>query len=325
MLAIFRNNNFLSVFLIPLIAAALWFNAFEQPPILPVKHTMPLYETLWYILGNSFTVKIWVAFFLIIFEAFYLNLIFDKHNFLNRKSFLPAIIYVLLVSSFKEAQQLNPIICAMLFLMFAFSKIVKTYRQDSASSEIFDASILISIATLFYFPVIIIYPIIWVALIVIRPFIWREWIISLSGFILPYLFVFMAYYWFNRVSFFVFDKIVFPASFHLQDIFSESVYTKITLSIFALFALLGIINSIAKVSTNTIFARNMAVIMVWTLLLSIATFFLSPQASIVYFLCSFIPITYYFSNMFINIKKMWLGEILFISFILLAIINVYFG
>jgi hypothetical protein len=69
----------------------------------------------------------------------------------------------------------------------------------------------------------------------------------------------------------------------------------------------------------------MAVVMIWTLLLSIATFFLSPQANIVYLLCSFIPITFYFSSMLIDIKRKWLGETLFVIFIVLALANVYLG
>jgi len=323
MLSILRNNNLISIFLVPLLGLLLWWPSFQHPPIVPVKHTMPLYELLWNFLGNSMNTKIAFAFCLVLFEAFYINLVIDKNNLLPRKSFLPACVFVLLVSSFKDSQQLNPILCALLFVLFSFSKIAKTYRQDSASSQVFDASILISIATLFFFPVIIIYPMIWVALIVIRPFVWREWAISIIGFLTPYLFVLMSYYWNNKVNFFVYDKLIFPANFNINELLMNEIYFKITFTAFILFALWGIAKSISKVPVNTIFARNMAVIFVWVLLLSIATFFLSPQASIIYLLCTFIPLTFYFSSIFIDIKRKWLGEVLFSILILLAISNIY--
>ena len=301
----------------------MWWQTFEQPPIIGVKHTMPLYELIWLFFGYSYYLKVVVAFILLLFEAFYLNYIFDKNNFLQNKSFLPAAIFVMLVSSFKDAQQLNPILCALLFVIFAFSKIIKTYRQNSASSQVFDSSLLLSIATLFYFPTIILYPIVWVSLIVIRPFFWREWVISFIGFILPYIFTFSIYFWFDKVNFFFFDKILFPANFNLADFFTNKYFFKVTIIVFCVLSFWGIVKSISKVPLSTIFARNMAVILIWCLLLSLFSFFLSPQANIVYLLCCFFPLTYYLSSLFITTKNKILSESMFLIFVAVALLNVF--
>lgn len=323
MLSILKNNAIFSAFLIPILAIAMWWPSFMEPPVIPVKHSMPLFEVFTQMLGNDLLVKTMVAFVLIIIEGFYLNYLFDKNNLLTRKSFLPAFAFVMMMSGFKSVQQLNPIVCALLFVMLSLSKIAKTYRQDSALSNVFDASFLLSMASLFYFPVAILYPIVWVSLIVIRPFIWREWVVSFIGFVLPYVFTMTFYYWFNRVNFFVFDKLVFPASFNIYDMRGDSIWYVIICAFIVVVGVWGMFHSIFKSVFTTIFARNMSVIMVWFLFLSTGIFFLSPQANIIYTICSFIPFTYYLSSTFIDLRKKWLAESLLFLFVALAFCNLY--
>jgi hypothetical protein len=284
---------------------------------------MPFFELVVYLLGNDLLLKSIVAFILVITEAFYLNYLIDKNNLLTRKSFLPAFAFVLMMSCFKDVQQLNPIVCALLFVMFSLSKIAKTYRQDSALSNVFDASFLLAVGSLFYFPVTLLYPIVWVSLIVIRPFVWREWVVSLVGFLLPYIFTITFYYWFNRVNFFVFDKIIFPASFNIYDFKNDSIWYLAAIVFIIIIGIWGMFHTIFKSVFTTIFARNMSVIMVWFLLLSIGMFFISPQANIVYTVCCFIPFTYYLSATFIDLKKRWIAESLLFLFITLAFCNIY--
>lgn len=323
MLSLLKNNAIFSAFLIPILAIVMWWPSFISPPVIPIKHSMPLFEMFVQLLGNDLLFKSIIAFILVVIEGFYLNYLIDKNNLLSRKSFLPAFAFVMMMSGFKSVQQLHPIVCALLFVMLSLSKIAKTYRQDSALSNVFDASFLLSVASLFYFPITLLYPIVWVSLIVIRPFVWREWIVSLIGFVMPYVFTLTFYYWFNRVNFFVFDKIIFPASFNIYDVKEDSIWYLLACLFILVIGIWGMFHTIFKSVFNTTFARNMSVIMVWFLLLSAGIFFISPQANIIYTICTFIPFTYYLSATFIDLKKKWIAESLLFLFITLAFCNLY--
>jgi len=323
MLRFLRNNNLISIILIPIFAILLWWQSLANLQPISVKNTMPLFEILWQMLGNNLFLKTLFALLLMLFEAFYLNLFLDKNNLLPRKTFLPAFIFMLLVSSFSDMQMLSPILCGLLFVMFAVSKLAKTYRQESASSYIFDASFYIAVGSLFYFPIIVLFPLVWVSLIVIRPFVWREWAVSILGFCLPYLFTFSAYFWYNRVNFFVFDKIVFPASFNLSSFFLLGIIFKISFFIVLSLIIIGLVKSVIKVPVNTIFARNIAILFIWFFVLSVAMFFLSPNASILYLMICFLPATFYLSSLIIDIKRNWIGEVLLFCLIIIAFSNNY--
>ena len=59
----------------------------------------------------------------------------------------------------------------------------------------FDAALMLSLGSLFYFPTILLLPLVWVALNDFRPFQWREWAMPFIGVALPYLYLATWYFW----------------------------------------------------------------------------------------------------------------------------------
>ena len=171
---------------------------------------MPLYEILAKPLNNFHYLATLIAFILIVCEAFLLNYIVNENEILTKPSFLPALFYIVFMSNDSTLLMLHPLLFANFFLLLAINKIISSYRKDNAFSNAFDAGILLSLSTLFYFPCIVFLPILGIGFILFRPFNWREWIISFIGILLPYSFVFTYYFWNNLLGDWLNIKLFFP-------------------------------------------------------------------------------------------------------------------
>jgi hypothetical protein len=301
----------------------LWIPAFEHFGKLPINNTMPLYEL--YIKGaNGFP---WlhptIAILLLAGQSILLNFILNKNEILVKKSFLPALFYCLLLSCCKPMLHFYPLLFANLFILLALNKICSSYRADEAFSDMFDAGFFIAIASLFYFPSIIIFPLIWVGMIVIRPFIWREWVISFLGLLLPYLFTFTYYYWYDKLNLLLYDKIFFPSSDALLS-FANQRHTFIGVVLFlVLFLFMSGIKLLRGWPVNTILSRNLLVVLLWLFGLGILSYLMAPVFNVAYLAFVAIPFAVFISNYYLTQKRIWIGELVFVGFIVCIILENY--
>ena len=73
---------------------------------------------------------------------------------------------------------------------------------------VFNCGLIVSTGALFYFPFLLVFPVIWVSLFVLRSFNWREWALSFVGLLVPILFVWSYYFIINKLS--VFSRLWMP-------------------------------------------------------------------------------------------------------------------
>jgi hypothetical protein len=322
-ISIFKNNQTVSIILLSVIMIILWIPAFQEASSIPYNNTMPLYE--FYVRGanNLPYIHNVVAVIMIVSEAILLNYILNKFEIMAKKTALPAIFYCLLMSCCKPLTHFYPLLFSNFFILLALLKIGLSYRVEEAFSSIFDASFFIATASLFYFPSIIIYPLIWVTLIVIRPFIWREWIISMIGLVLPYLFVVVYYFWTDKVNFLLYDKIFFPSSDSLLTLSSQRNSFIAVSTLLLLFIVLSISTLLRGWPVNTILSRNFLVVLFWLFGLAILSYTMAPVFRINYLAIAAIPLAVFVANYFLMTKSKWISEIVFILFLAAIIFENY--
>ena len=318
---LFKNNLTSSVLFVPLFAIVLWIFGFLHPVAVVTKNTMPLFELFCRATGKYPLLHTIIAMFLVIIEAFYISNIIEKHNILLKKSNFPALVYVVLMSSCKLFLTLHPMLVANLFVLMSVDKILSSYHKDEAFSQVFDAGFCIGIASLFYFPAIVLFPVVWVGLIVIRTFVWREWIISFIGLIIPYLFVLAFYFWWDKLDFFLLDKIFYPSSDAKYSISNEPLSFIILSVVLVGIIALSFLKLLNGLPVNTILSRNVLIVFIWMMALSGIAFFMAPVLNLRYFSFMAIPLTIYVSNYFLTTKKNWWAELLFLSLVIVIICN----
>lgn len=316
----FKSNNASALLFLPLIAIVIWVFGFIHPIILPVKHSMPLYELIAGIFVNIPWLSTLIGLSLVIGEAFLLNFIVNENEVLEKQNYLPALFYIVFMSNNDAMLTLHPLLFGNLFVLLALHKLLSSYRKDNAFSQAFDAGFLISIATLFYFPFVVFLPLLGVGLIIMRPFNWREWVISFFGAAIPYLFVITFYFWNDRLDYLFYDKMFyqfirekpildFPKTFYFM---LGIGWTVILFSIFKIIVGVGIGSQRTKKSI---------ILFVWFLFFSALSILIAPEISTKYFSALAIPSAVFCANYFTHIKKEWWAEFLFILLLASLFVN----
>jgi len=215
---------------------------------------------------------------------------------------------------------LHPLLFSNLFLLFAISKVLNSYRKDTAFSQFFDAGLLVSMATLFYFPCIVFFPVIGISLLLFRPFNWREWIISFAGALVPYVFVLTWYFWNDKLHSLFYNKMVFPMVFHRPKLdFSPSFYFLVSIGwIIVILSFGKLFSGLGGGAQKT---KKAIVLMLWLFMHSILSLFLAPALTTVYFSLLAIPAAVICSNYFVKQKRELWGEILFLLLLLAIFAN----
>lgn len=281
---------------------------------------MPAFELIYNLLEFSRIAQYILIVIVLTAGGLLLNYIASEMEILNTTTYVVALIYVVLMSCSSEQTVFNPVIFSNLFMMLVLLKLMGTHRKEKAFSDIFDAGFLLALSTLFYFPSFLFIPIVWIALVLLRPFVWREWLIGFLGFVLPYIFVGIIYFFIDKFDYLWYDKIFYPMSAR-QFIFTPSPKQWILLGFLVFLTLLSLTRVFRGVTFSTMRARNNLFILLWFLILAVGSSVAAPSWSVTHFSFLALPFTILFANYFLSIRRTGWAEWLFFVFIALALVN----
>ena len=317
-ISFFKNNNPSAYIFLSILSLVLWTSGSAQPQDAQMQHLMPLYELLIVpLLAFPFIAKT-IAFILVLNQSFLINYIVNKNEVLEKPSFLPALMYIVIMSFDNAMLTLNDAMLANSFILLTLYVFTESYRKDLAFSNVFDAGALFSIATLFYAPTIFLLPVLALGLFVFRPFHWREWVICIIGIMVPYIFTLSAYFWKNSLDYFWKDKIFYTIIRHSIS-YSSTFYTTIGIVCLLFFLSLGnLINNLTGASQKKIKTTQM---LVWIAILGFVSLRIAPSTSCKYFSVIIIPVSVFSAEYLSSVKKKWWGEFLFSILFISVIIN----
>lgn len=323
----FRQNHPVSLFiLLPIIAILLWIPAFiSKEYIINTRYSMPLMEWI----SKPFVETKWVLSIIgLIFNissALVFNFMIEKLDVLERKSNLPALLFVILATSFYTFLKFHPLQPAIFFLLLSLNRIFDGYQSSSALSNAFDAGFFLGIAILFYFPLVWFILFLWTCLLIVRPFVWREYVLSTLGMLLPILLSASYYYFTDQLTYFWFDKILFTLSERAFPYPSENLLWW-AVFIVGCFILLFSAGLLLKRLNNSL---NIAKITIQTFLIytlfSLLIIFLNGTQQPYIFYLFVLPIALIWSIYFVSLKKQWWAELLLTIYLVLLIANQYFS
>lgn len=317
----FKANQPLSVVFILILASALWAGPLIHVADYSWPHSMPLFDALYKnIKTQDSRIPYVIAILLICGGGLLLNFVVNENDVTTKRTAIPGLMYMTILSCSPNLTTLHPVLLANLFLILAYHRIINLYRASNAFAVIFDFSLLVSLASLCYFPVVALFPVIWIGLFLYHPFIWREWVIGLFGILTPYFFVFTWFFWYDRLDFFWYDKIIFPISHSNENtpIAKPTYYLIGTLFFTITFAL---VKTFDLFNSSTVKSRKALVFMLWFMLFAFLSAFISPSWTFRDFALLSIPLAVFISHYFVNITRDWMAEAIYL-FLILSIIYV---
>lgn len=310
------------LFALPLIILGLWLPNMLHPESFELEGTSPLFslinENISVLAGQI------IAICFLVLTAMVLNSIINQNSMFDRNTFLPALFYLVLMSSMSKSQLLSPIVISNLFLVLAFRRLFMIYRQVPCKREIFDASLFILIGCLFYFPSIILFPIVWVALSVLRPFVWREWMIPSLAILMVMVYLSVVLFLTDSLTNWRIYVNVFYGQYQNLDVdLHWSMYVAFGLLIlsvnFSGFYLSKMSRNSSirfrKLSTFFLFIISLYVIQ-----LLVEKLILKNE---VYMLQGAIPLSILLTFYFQNAKRNWLAESIFYAMLGIVVVNIY--
>lgn len=318
-LRLLKSNQPYHFILMPVIVLALWLRSFFSPGFFPFfegESSMPLYRPVHQLLAEFPLINNVVAVILVILLAFMILRLNTVYDFIQIRTFLPSNIFVLIVSGLLSLHTLHPVYFGAFFLLLCIDRIFNVAENENPHS--FDPGFYLSVGSLFYLNLIFYLPVIWVAFFLLRKKReWRDFVLSLVGMVLPWLFAFSWYFMTDSVAELrtVISQNVFTSNRFFQASVTFQVYlvflTLITL--WCSFFLIGQYDA-KKSSTRKYFKIFFVIFLV-----SILLFFLIPAASQEILVIMAVPLTFLFSNYLIGIRSQFLGNLFILIFIGLII------
>ena len=242
--------------------------------------------------------------------AIYLNHVSVKHEIIYRHSYLPALLYIVLMSFHRDVIQFHPLLVSNLLIIMALDKTFSLFKNDNPVSYVFDSSFLMAIAALIYFPAFILFFLLLYAIYSLRSFSFREFLIAVIGFGLPFFFIAVYGYWTNSLGSATQN---FFARFSIHKINEGLAATNqlLAFSIFlALLILLSLIRLRSNFYRNAIKARSTQEILFLFFLFTAAGFLFLPKISFYHFTQLAIPFSVFLAYYFISAKKrLWMYEV----------------
>ena len=315
---LFSSNSIGSLAILIILAIILWAKVFVN--VIPMHDAFiasPLYNFVFRYIGDTRIICGFIAIALIIFEALLINNILSDNELIPHNSYLAAFIFVFVNSFFNDLIALNPVLFANLFIIIALWLFLKLYEENEAYAAIFNIGTLLSVASMFYFPSILFILLIWAGFIIYRIFSWREWMISIIGLLVPYLFLGTYYFWndclFAKISLY---KEAFRI-IHFTE-FSPTGYVYLVMAFFGILLLLSVFRLIFIFNEKVIKIRKSFSFIIWFFIVSFISLYISADFGLFGFTMMCLPVTVlltlYLSN---SGKHFWVEGILIASSLLI--------
>lgn len=186
-----------------------------------------------------------LASLVVIINAIGLNAVFNWNQFLERNSFMPSLLYVVLMSFYHSFYDIDGLLIAHTFLILSIYQVYFLRQNEDGRRASFNASFFGGLAATFHPPLIGYLPFYFIMIWTIRPFILREILLSISGFLVPLLYAsFYLYYSGNSL-----DMSIFKQSTNFQR---QQFDFLVTLVIFLLSLILSFLSIQAHIRKSSI-------------------------------------------------------------------------
>ena len=184
--------------LVVIVAVVIWFFSSFDESLFDFGVSTPLTNYMLLSLGNMAWVSRILGLVLVLIISFLLVRLNERYNIIRIQTFLPALFYVLMVGTVDNSSNvLNGGIIAAFFILLSISELLSDSKVSGRQShKAFNVFLLLSLATLFYFELIVLVPFFWIGAVFFRMFDIRMFLASIVGFIFPYVFLVPIYiYW----------------------------------------------------------------------------------------------------------------------------------
>ncbi len=320
MVETFKTNSPINIIFLLIYGCVLKFNAFLHPHI-PVAQATDgfLYHRFLHFLapmGKDFPIIYpIIVLILVLWQAISFCNFINNQKMLPKATYLPAMAYVLITSLFPEWWQLSSVLIVNSVLVWTWSGLSALFNNPKPKTVVFNAAMLIGLASFLYFPAIAFILLVFFALISMRPFQFSEWIIAVLGLLTPYYFLFailfLAGNW-NPLTYLPSISVSIPK-------FQNSIWAWGAIVLLVIPFLISGFYMQANIFKMLIQARKSWGLMLTYLLLSLLIPFINFASTFEYWILCALPFAAFHAYTYFFAEKKWIPVVmhwLFVAFII---------
>ena len=322
MLKVFKSNQPFVNVIVVLITIALGLPIFfTEPTFIDVKlfrfsdffNSINSITWLRYILWCVFTIGI----------GYYLNHIVNHYKLANNNTHVPFIIYVVLQTLFPAALIFSPIQIITILILFMLHQANELYNTRKETLKTFNLGFFMGLAAMLYLPIGFLMLLVWFIMRYYKPPYWKEYIVSLMGAFVPFVYLLVYYFIFNEFSI---DKIFFIETAEPATNFNGSwelnrLLFFIIMGLVFFYALWHFVIATQKSVVRVRKYRSVILLLILGVVLQHFIFLKNATINADFFALLSIPLSIIIGNLLIEIKKKWIAETIFIIFFVLMLIN----
>jgi hypothetical protein len=320
-LRLFSGDRFINAILIGLFTVGLWIPSFLSNGSFffePGAHDMPFYALLDGLFEKHILLSKIVALLFLLLQGIMIIRINARYVLIQERTFLPAFFFLVISSFFPFLLNFSFFLFGSFFILVMLEIIFSVYKAEPNSFRFFESGLLIGIASLFYAKLIFLLPFLWVVALILRPFYWREWVLPILGLLIPYLMVFSILYLSDKDSMSLFVNLfdnLFLHSYSFRLNWTNMVFSGFLL----ILILIASIYMLKVFQFRKIYIRNYYLSFFWLFVLGLLVFVILSgfEIGMIYILA--IPVSFIFSNFFINSRALRGKNVLFLVFLLMAL------
>jgi hypothetical protein len=274
---------------------------------------------LWGEMKNSFGLlsKI-LGGLLVLSNAFLINWVFNTNEFYERNTYIPALLYVVLMSFYHSLYSIDGLLIAHTFLILLLVKLYQLGQNSDARKTIFNGAIFAGIAATFHPPLFVLLPLLITMVLIIRPFVFREFILLIMGILVPTIYALFFYHYYNH-------KIDFQLLKQVSDYQKKHIDFIVTASLFVILFLFSLVGISSKMQKSSIRLKKLVRIL-WiyvaiAVLLGSWDYFMFGQIERFSFLM--IPLCFFLPFSFTTKKNQFITTILFYLTFVYSFVNFF--
>ncbi|MGB8358715.1 MAG: DUF6427 family protein, partial [Bacteroidales bacterium] len=311
------------VLVIALMAVGLWVQYFIAPSqvIQPSgEEAMPLWNLVFNFLSSLPLLGTILSAVLIVIVVVVMIRFNTSVFFIARRTYFPALFYIMLYSSIPRGMVINPALPAALLILAGLWRMMSAYRLNGVAFNFFDAALLVSSAGMFYAPSVWFVLLVLIGVLVLRSPDFREISITLAGALLPWVVLYAVWY------------ITGGNLSDLTEIIQHNLFDKapsvywsrtliILLVVIAVNFIPGLLSLLSEMSTKKIKSRKTFELLLWMLAICAAAYVFLPSVSTEMNAIAAIPVAFIMANYCAFTRRLVMTEILFWIMVAMIVIS----
>lgn len=259
----------------------------------------------------------------LLFLGFYLVRISINYLLIPVRNQYPAVFFITIASFAFKTNMISPAILGSVFLVIAFERMFMSIEEPQPSFRFFDAGLLLAIGSFFYINLLFFLPFLWVSQVVLKQFNLREFLYTLVGLLVPFIYLISGY--------FIFDQNL-PQFF--SGVFQWTLSLKKTefnwfilggLAAYAIFVAVAAVFSINEYLSTKIQTRKLYQILFYLFVNGVLIYLFVPSAGLEMLYIVAIPVSILFSIYYSECNNTFLDQLIFSILIMVPPVVIYFA